>query len=92
MEILPPQSKEWQTIIGEAKNSNVYAKDSIVKMYFRTVMKQSYYYSKGNYCDFEEAFQNGVIGLMNVIEKYDVTSSELFPSYFLLWVRQNMQR
>ena len=24
-------------------------------------------------CDFEEAFQNGVIGLMTAIEKYDIT-------------------
>ena len=55
-------------------------------------MKQAYYYSKDNYCDFEEAFQNGVIGLINAIEKYDVTSPDLFPSYFPLWVRQYMQR
>ena len=37
-------------------------------------------------------FQNGVIGLINAIEKYDVTSPDLFPSYFPLWVRQYMQR
>lgn len=91
-DILPPQSKEWQTIIVEAKNGNAYAKERMVKMYLRTVMKQAYYYSKDNYCDFEEAFQNGVIGLMNAIEKYDVTSPDLFPSYFPLWVRQYMQR
>lgn len=90
--ILPPQSKEWQTIITEAQNGNNYAKDRIIKMYLRTVMKQAYYCSKDNYCDFEEAFQNGVIGLMNAIEKYDVTSPDLFPSYFPLWVRQYMQR
>ena len=92
LDILPPQSKEWQTIITEAKNGNSYAKDRMVKMYLRTVMKQAYYYSKDNYCDFEEAFQNGVIGLINAIEKYDVTSPDLFPSYLSLWVRQFMQR
>lgn len=91
-DILPPQSKEWQTIIAEAKNGNAYAKERMVKMYLRTVMKQAYYYSKDNYCDFEEAFQNGVIGLMTAIEKYDITSPDLFPSYFPLWVRQYMQR
>lgn len=92
LDILPPQSKEWQTIITEAKNGNSYAKDRMVKMYLRTVMKQAYYYSKDNYCDFEEAFQNGVIGLINAIDKYDVTSPDLFPSYLSLWVRQFMQR
>ena len=92
LDILPPQSKEWQTIITEAKNGNNYAKDRMIKMYLRTVMKQAYYYSKDNYCDFEEAFQNGVIGLINAIEKYDVTSQDVFPSYFPLWVRQYMWR
>lgn len=84
LDILPPQSKEWQTIITEAKNGNSYAKDRMVKMYLRTVMKQAYYNSKDNYCDFEEAFQNGVIGLINAIDKYDVTSPDLFPSYLFL--------
>lgn len=92
LSILPPQSKEWQTIISEAKSGNVYARDRLVLMYLRTVMKQAYYYSKDNYCDFEEAFQNGVIGLMTAIDKYDVTSPDLFSSYFPLWVRQYMQR
>lgn len=92
LDILPPQSREWQTIIAEAQKGNGYARERMIKMYLRTVMKQAYNYSKDNYCDFEEAFQNGVIGLMNTIEKYDVTSPDLFPSYFPLWVRQNMQR
>lgn len=92
LDILPPQSKEWQTIITEAKNGNNYAKDRMIKMYLRTVMKQAYYFSKDYFCDFEEAFQNGVIGLINAIEKYDVTSPDLFPSYFPLWVRQYMWR
>ena len=47
-DILPPQSKEWQTIIVEAKNGNAYAKERMVKMYLRTVMKQAYYFSKDN--------------------------------------------
>ena len=91
LDILPPQSKEWQTIIIEAKNGNSYARDRMIKMYLRTVM-QAYYFSKDYYCDFEEAFQNGVIGLINAIEKYDVTSQDVFPSYFPLWVRQYMWR
>ena len=43
-EILSLQSKERQTIIGKAKNGNVYAKSRLVKMYLRTVMKQAYDY------------------------------------------------
>jgi RNA polymerase primary sigma factor len=90
--IIPPQSHEWQNLIVQAQQGNSYAKDRIIKMYLRTVMKQAYYFSKECYCDFEDAFQNGVIGLMNAIDKFDVTNSDGFSAYFSLWVRQNMQR
>ena len=92
LDILPPQSKEWQTLIVQAQNGNLYARERMILMYIRTVMKQAYYFSKNYYCDFEDAFQNGVIGLMNAIEKYDVTSPDKFSAYFTLWVMQNMQR
>lgn len=90
--ILPPQSKEWQTLIVPAQNGNEYARERMIKMYLRTVVKQSYYFSKNNYCDFEDAFQDGVIGLMKALEKYDTTSSDKFSAYFTLWVMQSMQR
>lgn len=90
--IIPPQPREWQTLIGEAQSGNVYARKRIVEMYLRTVMKHAYNYSKDNYCEFEDAFQNGVLGLIDAIDKYDNTSPDAFPSYFPLWVRQHMQR
>lgn len=92
LSILPPQSGEWQTLIGPAQNGNKFAYERLIKMYLRTVMKQAYTFSKNNYCDFEDSFQDGVIGLMNAIEKYDTTSSDRFSAYFTLWVMQSMQR
>ena len=90
--ILPPQSKEWQTLIIPAQNGNKYARERMIKMYLRTVMKQAYYFSKNNYCDFEDSFQDGVIGLMKALERYDTTSPDKFSSYFTLWIMQSMQR
>lgn len=90
--IMPPQSKEWQTLIGPAQNGNEYARERMIKMYLRTVIKQAYYFAKNNYCDFEDAFQDGVIGLMKAIDKYDITSPDKFSAYFTLWVIQSMQR
>lgn len=90
--ILPPQSKEWQNLLPQAKKGNEYAKTRIVSMYLRTVLKQAYYYSKAYYVDFEEAFQTGIMGLMVAIEKYDLTRPESFVSYYPLWVRQAIQR
>lgn len=90
--IMPPQTREWNNLIGQAQNGNDFAKERLISMYLRTVLKQSYDFSKTNYCDFEEAFQYGVIGLITAIDKYDITSPDTFVSYFPLWVRQSMQR
>ena len=40
--ILPPRHKEWRTLIGEAKNGNVYARERLVLMYLRTMLKRAY--------------------------------------------------
>lgn len=90
--ILPPQHKEWRTLIGEAKNGNAYARERLILMYLRTILKRAYDFSKMYYCDFEESFQDAVIGFLNAVEKYDVTSPDSFVSYFSLWLIQNMSR
>lgn len=91
-QILPPQTNEWRTLIVPAQQGNIYARERIVLMYLRTVLKQAYNFAKLYSCDLEEVFQWGVIGLITAIDKYDVSSPDTFVSYFPLWVRQTMQR
>lgn len=91
-QILPPQTKEWRSLIVPAQQGNIYARERIVLMYLRTVLKQAYNFAKLYSCDLEEVFQWGVIGLITAIDKYDVSSPETFVSYFPLWVRQTIQR
>lgn len=90
--ILPPQHKEWRALIGEAQNGNKYARERLIMMYLRNVLKRAYDFSNTYYCDFEECFQNAVLGLMSAIDKYDVTSPDSFISYFQLWLVQSMGR
>lgn len=90
--IMPPQTREWITLVNQAQQGNQYAKERIISMYLRTVLKMAYEFSKNYYTDFEDAFQYGVMGLITAIEKYDITSPDSFVSYFPLWVRQYMQR
>lgn len=61
-------------------------------MYMRSVFRQSYYFSKSYGCDFEDTFQNGILGLMKAIEAYDMTSAQTFPSYYSFYVLATMQR
>lgn len=90
--ILPPQHKEWRTLIGEAKNGNSFAFERLILMYLRTILKRAYDFSISYHCDFEDSFQNGVIGFINAINKYDITSPDSFVSYFQLWLVQSMSR
>ncbi len=90
--IKPPQTREWQTLIASAQNSNSYAKERIVQMYLRTVLHIAYNFATVYKCDIEEAFQNGVIGLLTAIEKFDLSSPDSFVWYFPLWCRQSMWR
>lgn len=90
--VLPPQSREWQNLLPQAQNGNQYARDRLITMYARTVLKNAYTYAKSNYCDFEDCFQDGIIGLISAIEKYDLSSSDSFVGYYSFWAYQAMSR
>jgi len=88
----PPQHREWKNLIYEAQSGNVYAFNRMTEMYLRGVLRISYNFAKENYCDFEEAFQNGIIGLIRVIKSFDVTSPNSFAGYYSLSVLSEMHR
>ena len=90
--IKPPQHREWKNLIHEAQSGNVYAFNRMTEMYLRGVLRISYNFAKENYCDFEEAFQNGTIGLIRAIKSFDVTSPNSFAGYYSLSVLSEMQR
>ncbi|HBP09946.1 sigma-70 family RNA polymerase sigma factor [Treponema sp. UBA6852] len=90
--IKPPQHREWKTLIQEAQDGNVYAFNRMTEMYLRGVLRISYNFAKENYCDFEDAFQNGTIGLIRAIKSFDVTSPNSFAGYYSLSVLSEMQR
>ena len=89
---MPPQHREWRTLIGEAQSGNEFARERLIMMYLRTMLKQAYDYANTYYCEFEDCFQNAVIGLICAVKKYDATSPDSFVSYFPLWARQVMNR
>lgn len=90
--IKPPQHREWKNLIYEAQSGNVYAFNRMTEMYLRGVLRISYNFAKENYCDFEEAFQNGTIGLIRAIKSFDVTSPNSFAGYYSLSALSEMQR
>lgn len=90
--IKPPQRREWRNLVQDAQTGNQFALQRMTEMYLRGVLRISYSFAKENYCDFEDAFQNGVIGLIRAIKSFDVTSPNSFASYYSLSVLSEMQR
>lgn len=68
-----------------AKDQLVLANTGLIKDYCRKLTL------KGNYTH-SDAFQDGVIGLIKAIEKFDLSSGHRFCTYAVLWVKAEVYR
>ena len=90
--IVPPQNREWIQLLPQAKSGSEYARERLVYMYLRSVIRIAFSFAENNYVDLQESIQDAAIGILNAINKYDVTSSDPFGTYYPLWCIQEMQR
>lgn len=90
--IKAPQMVEWQTMFSRAADGDMQAKHRIAEMYIRNVVRIALYYSERFDLPVEDTIQDGVLGLMTAIEKFDASSNDTFQQYYPLWVRQVIQR
>lgn len=68
-----------------------YAKEKLVVSNIKLVWSIAKNY-KGRGIEFEDLVQNGVIGLMNAIEKFDEERKLKFSTYATYWIRQSISR
>lgn len=90
--INPPQNREWQVLIPQAQNGNTYAQNRLVEMYLRIVVKQALYCCKKYQVSLEDTIQNGVLGLITAIKKYNPTEHDKFSTYAPWWINQYIYR
>lgn len=79
--IKPPQRNEWQTLVPQAKNGNLWAYNRLFNMYLRVVLRTAWGYYKDYDIQFADAFQEGAIGLMRAIADFDITEHSSFTVY-----------
>lgn len=91
-QIQPPQHREWQRLLPQAKNGNQFAYRRIVLMYLRSVIKIALAYHKKQGTHLAETIQEGCIGLILAIKKYEIGRQDVFPQYYPWWVVRNIQR
>lgn len=91
-QIQPPQHREWRMLMPQAQAGNAFAQNRLCEMYLRTVLNLSCSVAKRYDLPIADTFQEGTIGLLTAIEKYNPLDQDVFPTYFPLWVRQRIFR
>ena len=90
--IPPPGYKEVERLIYQAKDGNLYAKNRIISMYLKIVVRIALWASEKFKTPIAEAIQYGNIGLVTALEKYEPSSEHKFSTYAPWWIRQNLTR
>ena len=90
--IQPPQNREWRMLMPQAQVGNTFAQNRLCEMYLRTVLNISCSIAKQYDLSIADTFQEGTIGLLTAIEKFNPLDQDVFPRYFPLWVRQCISR
>lgn len=91
-QIRPPALRESENLIYQAKDGNEYAKTRIITMYLKVVVRIALWASKKFKIPVENAIQDGNIGLVIAIDKFDPKTDYKFSTYAPWWVRQNISR
>lgn len=90
--IPPPGYKEVESLIYQAKEGSIYAKNRIISMYLKVVVRISLWASEKYRIPIAAAIQNGNLGLITALEKYDPDGEHKFSTYAPWWIRQNISR
>ena len=91
-EIRPPQRLEWQTLLPSAQKGNLYSRDRIISMYLRLVVKIAVWHYKKYGISLFDAVQDGCIGLVVALKKYESARHNNFSQHASLWIRQHIMR
>jgi RNA polymerase primary sigma factor len=90
--IKAPQKKEPMKLLPQIKNGNMYARNRFFEMYLRIVLKMALHYHRRFKFSLTDTIQEGAIGLIIALDKYEYGSSDKFSTYAPWWIRQIIYR
>lgn len=91
-QIVPPQAKEMNQLKYLVAEGNYYARERVIQMYLRVVVRIALKRVEIYDLDMADTLQDGCIGLINAVDKYDPDSGIPFGSYASFWIFQNITR
>lgn len=68
------------------------AKNELINANLRLVINIAKHYSRGKAMDFLDLIQEGNLGLMKAVDKFDYTKGFKFSTYATWWIRQSIAR
>ncbi|KJS45984.1 RNA polymerase sigma factor RpoD/SigA [Desulfosporosinus sp. BICA1-9] len=90
--IPPPQYREADNLIIPAQHGNAYAKERIILMYLKVVIKIAIWGSNKYKLPLADTIQLGNIGLILAVDKYEPSAHNKFSTYAPWWIRQVISR
>lgn len=91
-QIPPPALREADNLIYQAKGGNDYAKTRIITMYLKVVVRIALWASKKYKIPITDAIQDGNVGLIIAVDKFEPASEYRFSTYAPWWIRRNISR
>lgn len=86
--ILPPQYREEAALIYQAKEGNPYAKERLITMNLRIVVKMALSFYERYDFPLADSLQYGNMGLVMALKKMPLTPDGRFSTYAPWWIRQ----
>jgi len=87
-----PQWGEINLLAHQIAEGNQFARDRMIMLYMRSVLKIALSMTKQYDLDVEDAVSSGFIGLINAVDRYDPSGFSAFHSYAAMWIQQRIQR
>ena len=82
-------SRRREILLEQAIESSREWRDKFLNNNQKLVMKMA---KKNPYLPFDEAVQEGNIGMITAFKKFDITKGTKFSTYACFWIRQNINR
>ena len=83
--------EDFIKLLEQYRNGDVEAGKGIVEHNYGLVMKEVLSYSSNINISMLDLFQEGCLGLMEAIERYDITRGYQFSTYAIWWIRQRIR-
>jgi len=88
--IKPLKHHETVSLHRSARAGDKFAREQLITMNLRTVVKMGLRYHKRYGIPLSDAIQSGNIGLITALGRFDIDKHKSFAGYFPYWVRQSI--